>query len=103
MPVTNLVQMIRSFGGILQDRLFPALEEELGTLSRLHEQFVAVLALLGLEGSVEARVGRGRPGHDRAMIARAFVAKAIFNIPTTRALLDRLSCDRALRGLCGWE
>jgi Transposase DDE domain/Transposase domain (DUF772) len=101
--MTNLLQMIGIFGANLPDRLFPALEEDLGPLSRLHEQFVAALALLQLEGTVEVRTGRGRPGHDRAMIARAFVAKAIFQLPTTRALLDRLSCDRVLRGLCGWE
>jgi len=101
--MTNLLQMIGVFGVNRQDRLFPALEEELGTLSPRHEQLVAVLALLGLEGSVEARVGRGRPGHDRAHIARAFVAKAIFDLPHTRALIDRLGCDRVLRGLCGFE
>jgi hypothetical protein len=49
------------------------------------------------------RRGRGRPAHDRANIARAFLAKAIFNLPNTRALLDRLAHDAALRRLCGWE
>ena len=60
--MTNLLQMIGIFGANLQDRLFPALEENLGTLSRLHEQLVAALALLQLEGTVEVRLGRGRPG-----------------------------------------
>jgi hypothetical protein len=101
--MTNLLQMIGIFGANLQDRLFPALEEDLGPMSRLHEQFVAALALLQLEGCVEVRTGRGRRGHNRTAFARAFVAKAIFQMPTTRALLDRLSCDRVLRGLCGWE
>jgi hypothetical protein len=101
--MTSLLQMIGIFGANLQDRLFPALEEELGTLGGLHQQLVAALALLQLEGGVEVRQGRGRPGHDRVPIARAFVAKSIFQMPTTRALLDRLRCDRVLRGLCGWE
>ncbi|EQD68708.1 transposase, IS4 family protein [mine drainage metagenome] len=36
-------------------------------------------------------------------MARAFVAKAVFNMSTTRQLLDRLSVDVSLRRLCGWE
>ena len=72
-------------------------------MSPHHEQLVAVLGMLGLEGCVAARCGRGRPPRDRACMARAFVAKAIFQFPTTRALLDRLHCDAVLRRLCGWQ
>ena len=35
-------------------------------------------------------------------LARAFIAKAV-QIDTTRALLERLANDRALRCLCGWN
>ncbi len=45
----------------------------------------------------------GRPPKERAAIARAFVAKAVYNIQTTRALLDRPACDKKLRRICGWE
>jgi hypothetical protein len=45
----------------------------------------------------------GRPAQDRTAIARAFVAKMVYNQPTTRALLDRLATDSALRRICGWE
>jgi transposase len=45
----------------------------------------------------------GRPPQDRTAIARAFVAKMVYNKPTTRALLDRLATDSALRRICGWE
>jgi len=31
------------------------------------------------------------------------VAKAVFNVSTTRAILDRLHSDAVLRRLCGWE
>jgi hypothetical protein len=68
-----------------------------------HEQFVRALAMLQLDGFVSVRHGRGRPAHDRAKVARAFLAKAVFNIPHTRALLDRLQVDIVLRRLCGWE
>ena len=33
----------------------------------------------------------------------AFVAKAVYNMSTTRQLLERLSADVALRRICGWE
>jgi len=62
-------------------------------MSNRHEQFVCTMAMLQLDGFVIVRHGRGRPGHDRASIARAFVAKAVFNVSTTRAILDRLHSD----------
>ena len=48
-------------------------------------------------------VFRAAPPKDRTAIARAFVAKVVYNKPTTRALLDRLATDSALRRICGWE
>ena len=102
--MNSILQFLRgSFGPVLQGRLFPALREELGPLGNRREQFVSALAMLQLDGFVAVRHGRGRPAHDRASVARAFVAKAVFNVPTTRALLDRLRCDAVLRRLCGWE
>ena len=41
--------------------------------------------------------------HSRANIMRSFVAKAVLSLPHTRALLDRLQSDAALRRICGWE
>jgi hypothetical protein len=36
-------------------------------------------------------------------LARAFVAKAVFNFSTTRLLIEMLSADKTLRRLCGWQ
>ena len=36
-------------------------------------------------------------------MARTFVAKAVYDMPTTRVLLDRLDTDAALRRIYGWE
>ncbi len=69
----------------------------------LHRKLVATLAMLRLDGFLSVRHGRGRPAHSRAAIARAFVAKAVFHIPHTRALLERLQIDSALRRICGWN
>ena len=46
---------------------------------------------------------RGRPLKERRAIGRAFVAKAVYNMPTTRDLLERLSSETKLRRICGWE
>ena len=46
--------------------------------------------------------GPGRPPEDRQALARAFLAKAVFDVPTTRALIERLQIDGTLRRLCGW-
>ena len=100
--MNSLLQVLGRFGQILQNHLFPCLKEELGEMSERHEQFVQALALLQMDGFVTVRKGRGCScPHDRAKIARAFLAKAVFNIPNTRALLDRLAHDVVLRRLCG--
>jgi hypothetical protein len=97
----SLRETLVQFGNVLQGRLFPVLEAELGPLSDLRQQLVRTLALLQLDACVQARCGgRGRPAHDRGVIARAFVAKAVFNLQTTRALLDRLRADVVLRRRC---
>ena len=44
----------------------------------------------------------GRSLCDRVNLARACLAKALWDIPTTRALVERLKVDRQLRNLCGW-
>jgi hypothetical protein len=101
--MNSLLHLVGTFGQILQNQLFPVLKEELGEMSERHEQFVRALALLQMDGFVAVRHGRGRPPHDRSNIARAFLAKAVFNISDRRALLDRLAHDPVLRRLCGWE
>lgn len=88
----------------IQGSLFPWLREEVGALTAQHERIVLVLDTLGLETHVAGPPGgRGQPPKDRRAIARAFVAKAILNLATTTALLDRLAVDARLRRICGWE
>jgi len=88
----------------IQSTLFPWLSEELGPLTAKQQELVTTLELLRIEEFIISPRGfPGRPAQDRTAIARAFVAKMVYNLPTTRALLDRLATDKALRRLCGWE
>jgi hypothetical protein len=88
----------------IQDNLFPWLEETLGPLSLKHRQVVQALDMIRIEAFLPSRrYTLGRPSAERAAIARAFIAKAILNLPTTRQLIDRLKVDKVLRQLCGWE
>lgn len=96
-------ELLRRWGHI-QGTLFPWLREEMDELTVQHERIVLILDTLGLETHVPGPPGgRGRPPEDRRAIARAFVAKATLNLPTTAALLDRLNVDARLRRICGWE
>jgi Transposase DDE domain/Transposase domain (DUF772) len=88
----------------IQATLFPRLERELGPLTEKQQQFVQILEIIRIEDFIPQRFRvPGRPAKDRACIARAFVAKAVYDMPTTRILLDRLVTDVPLRRLCGWE
>jgi hypothetical protein len=100
----NLRQQMTQFGHVLQTRLFPGLEEELGELSGSARRLVATLAMIPLARFVPSCRGWiGRPSKDRLAIARAFVAKVIYGFATTRQLLEALQRDDHLRRLCGWN
>src|ERR1700691_765367 len=87
----------------IQRHLFPLLQEELGTLTEKDHQFVEVVGLLPLGPLLEGYgwVGTGGPPHERAWLVHAFIAKGVYEFPTTRALLDGLKARPVLRRLCG--
>ena len=87
----------------IQSDLFPFLEEELGELTANQQKTVSVLELIRIEDALLYEYRTGRHKSDRKAIARAFVAKAVYNLSMTRELLDRLKCDKVLRRICGWE
>ncbi len=85
-----------------QGELFPALAEAVGPLLETHKRFVTALDLVKVEGFVdEVWTGPGRPREDRRALARGFIVKAVWDLPTTRHLIDRLKVDPTLRRLCG--
>ena len=100
----SLREMLSDYWYAFQQELFPRLESDLGPLGERYELFVAVLELVRVEALLPCFRGQvGRPEEDRAALARAFIAKAVFDVPTTRALIERLEVDGRLRRLCGWS
>jgi transposase len=86
----------------LENCLFPELEEELGILSTKEEKLIKILDFAQIEKNITVVSITNTP-KDREQIARAFIAKSVYNIQTTRDLIDRLKSDRVLRVLCGWR
>ncbi len=86
----------------LENCLFPELKEQLGTLSTKEEKLIRILDFAQIEKNVTVVTITNTP-KDRLEIARAMIAKSVYNIQTTRDLIDRLQSDRVLRVLCGWR
>jgi len=103
-PIFQAQLSLSSIWHHFQGHLFPWIQEELPPLTRKQQHLIEVLEIAQLETHLTYR-GRdtGRPQKSREAIARAFMAKAIYNLSTTEMLLDRLNCDISLRRICGWE
>ena len=100
----TLSDQLKQFVRVMQACLFPTLEEQLGPLTNKLRQLIAVLELVQIESMVGPwHGGVGRPARHARFIARAFVAKAVYNLSDTRQLLDRLKNDVSLRRICGWS
>ena len=97
------MSLLSSIWSGIQRSLFPFLEEELGPMTEKQRKLVGILELIRIEDSLGYTHKTGRKPADRKLIARAFVAKAVYNFSMTRELLDRLKCDKVLRRICGWE
>jgi len=88
----------------LETSLFPALKEklQLEELSSKEQKLIKILDFAQIENNITV-VSKTNIPKDRIEIARAFIAKSVYNIQTTRDLIDRLHHDRTLRMLCGWR
>jgi len=89
----------------IQRHLFPALEDEMGELSDKERKFVRIIELIEIGRFLVGHgwCGVGRKPHSRKALAKAFIAKAVWNITTTRALIDLIRSSPSLRRLCGWD
>jgi hypothetical protein len=89
----------------IQQKLFPWLNEVLDPLTEKEKEFVRIAELAEVDKHIGPYrwVGNGRKPKDRKGMALAFIAKAVWNFPTTLALIEFLKASRNLRCLCGWE
>ncbi len=100
----SLIETVSAYWFTFQQGLFPWLEQELGPLGERCRSFVQAVELAQVEDCLPVgQGGRGRPLASRAAMARAFIAKAVFDQPATRSPVERLQTDRTLRRLCGWD
>lgn len=87
----------------IQPHLFPSLCAEFNSTSPKLEKLIHILEWVQLDQHLlYTGLANGRPTKDRLAIACSFVAKALLNLGTTRALIDRLSVDRMLQRICGF-
>ena len=88
----------------LESTLFPALKEEFRVeeLSHKEQKLIKILDFAQIEKNITVVSITNTP-KDREECARAFIAKSVYNIQTTRDLIDRLHSDKILRVLCGWR
>lgn len=73
----------------LEKLLFPELKEELGELSTKEKKLINILELAQIEKNITA-AHITNPPRDKEEIARSFIAKSVYNIQTTRDLIERL-------------
>lgn len=103
--MNSFINKLSNYWNKLHYNLFPELEEVLDTqLSKKMKQLISVLDMVRIEQYIPMSRGNpGRPPKSRAAVARSFLAKAVFGIPTTKLLIERLNSDKTLRLICGFE
>lgn len=103
--MSNLKQTISNYLAKLQQSLFPFLEDHLEVpFTEKLQKLITILDMIEIERFVFDHRGYvGRPPKNRSAIARAMVAKAVYNISDTKALIERLKSDKNLRKICGFE
>ena len=101
----KLKETISWLMGTLQRQLFPRLEECWERpLTAKEQQLVSILELIQIEKFVGQPSPKrcGRKLLERRAMARAFVGKAVYNHPTTRATLEALRASPIFRRICGF-
>ena len=100
--MNSLAEYWDRFQACLFPRLQTVLEEP---LTQKLQQFVQILDIVRIEQFVASPYSQwmGRKQTDRRPIARAFIAKAVYDFTTTEILIETLRLQPTLRKLCGFE
>jgi Transposase domain (DUF772) len=100
----KLKEAVSWLAGTLQRNLIPLLEECWEwPLTEKERQLVSILELVRIE-KFAVRLPRrfGRKPRERQALARALVAKAVYNHPHTRATMEALRGSPLFRRICGF-
>jgi transposase len=102
----KLKEKISWLMGRVQKSLFPHLNECLDThLTEQEQRLVTILEVVQVERYVPNKAATQRMGRkllEREAMARAFVAKTVYRIPTTSDLVRALRAVSNLRRICGF-
>lgn len=90
----------------MQSRLFPMLEEEIGEITAKLQEFLRIIELVKPSRFVSGALswcGLGRRMKSREKMLRAFFLKSVYDLPTSKVLIENLKGNSTWRQLCGWE
>jgi len=90
----------------IQSRLFPMVEEEIGELTAKLQEFLRIIELVKPARFITGALswcGLGRRLKKRENLLRAYFLKSVYNLPTTKVLIENLKGNSTWRQLCGWE
>ena len=102
----KLTDKISWLMGRVQKSLFPYLNECFDApLTEQEQRLVSILEIVQVEKYAsrgQMNHWRGRKPLDRQAMARAFVAKTLYRLPTTIDLIRALQATKNLRRICGF-
>jgi len=101
----NLLERISWLKTRMQDNLFPHLRACFSDpITEMQHELIMMLEIIEIEDYLTSDAYRwmGRTREDRRPIARAFVAKAMYNLSTTRILIELLHSMPNFRMICGF-
>ena len=90
--------------GALAQGVFPFMMNEVGELTDKNKLFVTVCEAVVKPEMFEyaKKKATGRPPVDRMAVFKAFLFKAVHDVPSTSELVERLYLEPQSRRLCGW-
>lgn len=106
MQMNNMIEKLSWLKNRIQRDLFPYLAECFNDpITEKQQQLIAILEVVEVEKYVRSARYQwmGRKLSDRCTIARAFVAKAVYNLKTTVMLIETLNAAGNVRRICGFE
>ena len=90
----------------MQCRLFPLLEEEIGEITEKLQEFLRIIELVKPARFITEPLswcGLGRRLKKRENLLLAYFLKSVYNLPTTKVLIENFKGNSTWRQLCGWE